>query len=90
MTAPMRPQPLQRPAYVSLRQSTPGQGHTPRESTERHDALAERASELGWDRSQVQLLDQELGKSGTTMEGREDCHRLLAAVGLGEVGAVFA
>jgi hypothetical protein len=38
----------------------------------------------------VQRLDQELGKSGPTMEGREDCHRLMAAVGLGEVGAVLA
>src|SRR2546430_17349940 len=27
---------------------------------------AERAVELGWDRSQVQILDQDLGKSGTT------------------------
>lgn len=90
MSTPIRPQHLQRPAYVYLRQSTPGQVHNHRESTERQYALAERAVELGWDRSQVQILDQDLGKSGTTTEGREDFHRLLAAVGLGEVGAVFA
>jgi hypothetical protein len=90
MTTPIRPQHLQRPAYVYLRQSTPGQVHTHRESTERQYALAERAVELGWDRSQVQILDQDLGKSGTTTEGRADFHRLMAAVGLGEVGAVFA
>ena len=71
MTTSIRPQHLQRPAYVYLRQSTPGQVHTHRESTERQYALAERAVELGWDRSQVQILDQDLGKSGTTTEGRE-------------------
>lgn len=90
MTTPIRPQHLQRPAYVYLRQSTPGQVHTHRESTERQYALAERAVALGWDRSQIQVLDQDLGKSGTTTEGRADFHRLMAAVGLGEVGAVFA
>ena len=90
MTTAIHPQHLQRPAYVYLRQSPPGQVHTHRERTERQYALAERAVELGWDRSQVQLLDQDLGKSGTTTEGRTDCHRLMAAVGLGEVGAVFA
>jgi DNA invertase Pin-like site-specific DNA recombinase len=90
MTTPIRPQHLQRPAYVYLRQSTPGQVHAHRESTERQYALADRATELGWDRSQLYILDQDLGKSGTTTEGRDDFHRLMAAVGLGEVGAVFA
>jgi DNA invertase Pin-like site-specific DNA recombinase len=46
--------------------------------------------DLGWDRGQVVLLDQALGKRGTTTQGRDDCHRLMAAVGLGEVGAGFA
>jgi hypothetical protein len=35
MTTTIRPQHLHRPAYVYLRQSTPGQVHTHRESTER-------------------------------------------------------
>jgi len=86
----LRPHHLQRHAYVYLRQSTPGQVDTHRESTERQYALADRAVELGWDRGQVVLLDQDLGKSGTTTQGRDDFHRLMAAVGLAEVGAVFA
>ena len=53
MTTAIRPQHLQRPAYVYLRQSTPGQVHTHRESTQRQYALAERDVELAWDRSQV-------------------------------------
>jgi DNA invertase Pin-like site-specific DNA recombinase len=90
MTATICPEHLQRPAYVYLRQSTPGQVLIHRESTERQYALADRAIELGWDLSQIHILDQDLGKSGTTSEGREDFHRLMAAVGLGEVGAVLA
>src|SRR5919197_2753881 len=89
MIPKLRPHHLQRQAYVYLRQSTPGQVDLHRESTERQYALAERAVELGWDRSQVLILDQDLGKSGTTMEGREAFHRLMGAVGLGEVGAVL-
>ena len=90
MISKLRPHHLQRHASVYLRQSTPGQVDTHRDSTERQYALADRAVELGWDRGQVVLLDQDLGKSGTTTQGRGDFHRLMAAVGLGEVGAVFA
>jgi DNA invertase Pin-like site-specific DNA recombinase len=90
MISKLRPHHLQRQAYVYLRQSTPGQVDSHRESTERQYALADRAVDLGWDRGQVVLLDQDLGKSGTTTQGRDDFHRLMAAVGLGEVGAVFA
>ncbi len=39
---------------------------------------------------QIQILDGDLGKSGQTTSGREDFHQLMAAVGLGEVGAVLA
>ncbi len=51
---------------------------------------SDRASALGWDTSLIKVLDGDLGKSGQTMAGREDFHQLMAAVGLGEVGAVFA
>lgn len=81
---------LERRAVVYLRQSTPSQVESNRESTERQYALADRAQLLGWDISQIQILDGDLGKSGQTTTGREDFHQLMAAVGLGEVGAVFA
>lgn len=81
---------LQRQAIVYLRQSTPQQVEFNRESTERQYALVERASDLGWDASQIQVLDGDLGKSGQSTVGRMDFHRLMAAVGMGEVGAVFA
>lgn len=81
---------LERRAFVYLRQSTPHQVESNRESTERQYALADRAQLLGWDISQIQILDGDLGKSGQTTTGREDFHQLMAAVGLGEVGAVLA
>ncbi|MEH2055398.1 MAG: recombinase family protein [Nostoc sp.] len=81
---------LERRAVVYLRQSTLSQIELHRESTERQYALADRALVLGWDKSQISVLDSDLGKSGQTTTGREDFHRLMAAVGLGEVGAVLA
>jgi DNA invertase Pin-like site-specific DNA recombinase len=90
MIATRRPHPRQRQASVDRRQSTPGQGDRHRERPERPYALADRAVDLGWERGQVVLLEQALGQHGTTTPGRDDFHRLMAAVGLGEVGAVFA
>lgn len=63
---------LLRRAFVYLRQSTPYQVESNRESTERQYALAERALNLGWDKSQIEILDGDLGKSGQTTTGRED------------------
>lgn len=90
MTPKILPAHLGRIAYVYLRQSTPGQVRENVESTARQYALADRAKGLGWREEQVKVLDGDLGKSGKTAEGRDDFHRLCAAVGLGEVGAVFA
>ena len=81
---------LERRAVVYLRQSTLTQVESHRESTDRQYALADRASSLGWDKSQISVFDSDLGKSGQTTTGREDFHKLMAAVGLGEVGAVLA
>lgn len=77
-------------AYVYLRQSTMGQVRFNRESTERQYALKNRAENLGWRESQIKLLDNDLGMSGSKMEGREDFKILVADVSMGKVGAVFA
>jgi len=79
-----------KPAYIYLRQSTPGQVLHHRESTERQYALREKARELGWNESLVRTLDQDLGKTGTEMTRREDFKTLVADVSMGQVGAVFA
>jgi len=79
-----------KPAYIYLRQSTPGQVRHHQESTERQYALREMALELGWSESLIRTLDRDLGKTGTEMAGREDFKTLVADVSMGQVGAVFA
>src|ERR1700674_2866313 len=79
-----------KPAYVYLRQSTPGQVRHHQESTERQYALREKARELGWSEAAIRTLDGDLGMSGSQMTGREDFKTLVADVSMGQVGAVFA
>src|SRR6266536_2457735 len=79
-----------KPAYIYLRQSTPGQVLHHRESTERQYALRNKARELGWSESLIRTLDRDLGKTGTEMTRREDFKTLVADVSMGQVGAVFA
>ena len=50
-----------RAAIVYIRQSHPSQVENNRESTARQYALAEKAIALGWDRSQVITIDEDLG-----------------------------
>src|ERR1700758_3214189 len=79
-----------RSAYVYLRQSTPGQVLHHQESTERQNALREKAEELGWSQAAIRTLDGDLGKSGTQTARREDFKTLVADVSMGQVGAVLA
>ena len=79
-----------RPAYIYIRQSTPGQVLHHQESTERQYALRGMARELGWSESAIRTLDRDLGMTGTEMTRREDFKALVADVSMGQVGAVFA
>jgi len=80
---------LDRLAVVYVRQSTMQQVERHQESTRLQYALVERAANLGWDRSQVLLIDDDLGRSGATAEGRPGFQRLVAEVGLDHVGIVL-
>jgi len=88
-SAKLRPWHLDRTAIVYIRQSTPQQVADHQESTARQYALADRAVGLGWPRSQVCLIDDDLGKSGQSIEGRPGFQRLLAEVALDRVGLVL-
>ena len=55
---------LERRACVYVRQSTSMQVHDHGESTRRQYALAERAVALGWARADVEIIDEDQGKSG--------------------------
>ena len=61
---------LDRSAIVYVRQSTPQQVSEHQESTARQYALVGRAADLGWPRDRVVLIDDDLGRSGQTIEGK--------------------
>jgi DNA invertase Pin-like site-specific DNA recombinase len=79
-----------KPAYIYLRQSTPGQVRHHQESTERQYAFREKAIDLGWSEGTIRILDRDLGKTGTETTARDDFKTLVADVSMGQVGAVFA
>ena len=85
----IRPWHLQRRAVVYVRQSSPQQVAEHRESTARQYALTERAFTLGWSRAQIEVIDEDQGKSGQTAEGRPGFQRLLAEVALDRVGLIL-
>ena len=82
---------LARKAAIYIRQSSPGQVLHNKESQRLQYGLAERAVSLGWPRSQVMVIDEDLGVSGRgggiTRLGFE---RLVAEVGLGHIGIVVS
>jgi DNA invertase Pin-like site-specific DNA recombinase len=85
----LRPWHLDRVAVVYVRQSTPQQVTDHKESTARQYALADRAVALGWPRDRVTTIDDDLGRSGQSIEGRPGFQRLLAEVALDRVGLIL-
>ena len=80
---------LQRRAYVYVRQSTMAQVERNSESRERQYELVERAVSLGWNSSEVVVVDEDQGRSAKSADGRDGFGRLVAEVGLGRVGIVL-
>ena len=80
---------LRRLALVYVRQSTTAQVEYNRESTERQYQLADRAAQLGWQREQIKVLDQDLGISGSGLTERAGFTHMTAEVALGHVGIVL-
>lgn len=78
-----------RAAVIDVRQSSSAQVEHNRESTERQYALVHRAVDLGWDREQVTIIDEDLGLSGSGIAKRAGFARLAADVALAKVGIVL-
>src|SRR5437016_3720225 len=76
-------------ALVYIRQSSPQQVLENRESTARQYAFADYAVTLGWPRERVLVIDEDLGKSGRTAEGRMGFQRLVTEVTLNHAGLVL-
>jgi DNA invertase Pin-like site-specific DNA recombinase len=77
-------------AYVYVRQSSVGQMRQHPESTELQYRLIDRAVLLGWPRDRVQVVDEDLGRSGVSSDGRQGFQRLIAEIGLGKAGLVLS
>ena len=85
----VRPIHLDRRAVVYVRQSTPQQVAENTESTARQYALSDRAVAMGWAPAEVEVIDEDQGRSGSTVEGRPGFQRLLAEISLDRVGMVL-
>lgn len=72
-----------------IRQSSLQQVTQHQESTRLQYALVDRAVQLGWTKAQVEVIDEDLGRSGASIEGRPGFQRLVAEVSLGQVGVVL-
>ena len=79
----------ERLAIIYIRQSTPQQVERNQESTKLQYALVDRAFQFGWARETIVTIDDDLGRSGSSIEGRLGFQRLVAEVGLGHVGLVL-
>jgi DNA invertase Pin-like site-specific DNA recombinase len=85
----IRPEHLDRAAVVYVRQSSRQQVLEHSESTRLQYALAERAVALGWARTQVMVIDDDLGVSAATADSRKGFARLVTEVTMGRVGVVL-
>ena len=80
---------LERAAFVYVRQSTPQQVQRNTEGRRNQEALAERATDLGWSPGRVRVIDSDLGLSGKSADGREGFRELSGEVSLGNAGIVL-
>jgi DNA invertase Pin-like site-specific DNA recombinase len=81
---------LERRAVVYLRQSTLRQIHEHHESTARQYELRQRALDLGWPAEHIDIIDEDLGQSGSSASWRTGFQRLAEEVAHGRVGAIFS
>jgi DNA invertase Pin-like site-specific DNA recombinase len=79
----------ERLAVVYVRQSTAQQVLLHAESTRLQYGLVSRAQAYGWASQRIVVIDDDLGKSGTTGVGRAGFERLVTEVSLSHVGLIL-
>src|ERR1700756_4815136 len=84
----VRPHHLQRKAILYVRQSSAHQVLHNRESSALQYAMRDRLTALGW--SEIEVIDDDLGRSAAGGVQRAGFERMVAQVCLGKVGAVAA
>ena len=80
---------LARNAYLYIRQSTLKQVLHNTESAIRQYDLRGKAIALGWDASQITVIDIDQGQSGASTADREGFQQMVAEVSLGRAGIVL-
>jgi DNA invertase Pin-like site-specific DNA recombinase len=90
MPETIQPAHLARLAVVYVRQSSPHQVLTNRESLKLQYALRDKAIAAGWPAEQVRVIDTDLGRSGRFAQPRHGFQELVALVNQERVGILFA
>lgn len=78
-----------RSAYVYIRQSSAAQVLVNRESTERQYQLSERAVQLGWAKTQIKVMDEDLAHTGSGVVTRHGFAQMTNDVAMGLVGLIL-
>ena len=86
----IRPDHLERQAFIYIRQSTLAQVRDNTGSKARQYDLRQRALNLGWSQENIFVVDQDQGHSGASIVGRDGFQSLVSEVGLGHAGAVIS
>jgi DNA invertase Pin-like site-specific DNA recombinase len=88
MSEKMKPHHLERKAILYVRQSSAYQVNNNLESQNLQYAMQARLRQLGW--REVEIVDDDLGRSAAGTVPRAGFERMVAEVCLGQVGAVAA
>lgn len=86
----IKPQHLARKALIYIRQSSPNQVVSNQESLKLQYALKQRAIELGWLESKIDIIDADLGITGASIEDRQGFKNLVTEVTLDKVGIILS
>src|SRR5262249_56118510 len=81
---------LARRAVVYVSQSRPHQVVNNQESLRLQYALRQRAIELGWHESDIEVIDADLGISAASAAQRSGFKELVGRVGLKEIGLILS
>ena len=90
VSAKIRPAQQERLALVYVRQSSTKQVEENIESTEMQYRLVDRAAAMGWSDDRIEVIDDDLGMSGRSVENRVGFQRMIAEVSMDHVGIIFS
>lgn len=77
-------------AVIYIRQSTPNQALSNQESLKLQYALKKRALDLGWLEENIEIIDSDIGITGSSTANRNGFKDLVTKVSLGQVGIILS